>query len=85
MKKPIRKRVLGQWVTIQHVDLTKEDLHGDCDAVKRVIRIEITLEGEEFKRILAHELEHARLRLSGLAELMSDDLEEALACLAESK
>lgn len=84
-KRKTKIKVLGQWVKVEHVDLVKEDIHGDACAVTRVIRIETTLEGDHYGRIMKHETEHMRLRLSGLAELMTDELEEALACLAESR
>ena len=84
-KKRTRAKCLGQWVDIQHCDLTEEGLLGDCDPSKRIIRIEVTLEGAEYKRIEAHEFAHMKMALSGLVEMMSPELEEALAVLAESK
>lgn len=85
MKRKSKIKVLGQWIKIEHVDLTKEDLFGDACAITRKIRLETTLTDSEYKRLLAHEVEHIRLRLSGLVEMMTPELEEALAVLAESR
>ena len=89
MKKPSRVKILGQWIEIQHVDLSpeKEDaeiLYGDSDLRARLIRIDINLDGAAFKRILNHEMYHMKLGISGLAETMPDNLEEALCILAET-
>jgi hypothetical protein len=90
MKKRSKLRVLGQWVELQHVDLSTSDddgtaLLGDCDSDRRIIRIDESLEGEEYQRVLRHEVFHMKLRLSGLKELVADDVEEALAVLMEIK
>jgi len=83
MKKRSRIKILGQWVNLEHVDLTKEGVHGDCDVEQRKIRIHIGLEGERYKRVLRHECEHMKFGLSGLVELLTPELEEALCTLAE--
>ena len=84
MKKRNRIRVLGQWIDLIHVDLTDEGVHGDCDVESRTIRIHIGLEGPRYTRVLRHELFHMKVGLAGLTELMSPELEEALAVLAET-
>ena len=88
-KKKSRIRVLGQWVELKHEDLSTAGddnipLLGDCDCDSRVIRIEASLEGEQYNRVLRHEIFHMKVRLSGLKELLQDDVEEALAVLMES-
>ena len=92
MKKKSKIRCLGQWVRIEHCDLTKANddqtaLLGHCLADKRLIKIEETLDYAEYDRVLRHEIFHMRLAISGLSQMegMSEDLEEALATLAESK
>ena len=90
MKRPDRVKILGQWITILYVDLKKEGenhdeiLYGDCDSRARIIRIEKTLDDDLTKRILNHEKYHMKLGLSGVAELLTSDQEEALAVLAET-
>lgn len=81
MKRKTRIRVKGEWVRVEHVDLSVEELLGDADINKRVIRIEISLTDKEYKRVLAHEKMHMILGLSGLAELLSAELEEGI-CVA---
>lgn len=88
LKKRNRIKVLGQWVTLEHADLSKADtdggeLCGDCDVDKRIIRLDEKLEGEEYRRVLRHEVFHMKVRISGLKELLSDEVDEALAVLAE--
>ena len=88
MKKRNRIKVLGQWVTLEHTDLSKADtegggLCGDCDVDKRVIRIDHNIEGDEYNRVLRHEVFHMKVRIAGLKELLSDEVDEALAVLAE--
>ncbi len=85
MKKRNRIKIFGEWVTLDHVDLTSEGIYGDCTVSSRTIRLHVGLEGAEYKRVLAHESEHMRLGISGLSEMMSAELEEALAVLAETR
>ena len=85
MKRKSRVRVLGQYFKIEYCDLTADDLDGDCDPNKRIIRIEQTLEPDHMKRIIDHEVMHARLFVSGLYEGFTGRQQEALAVLAESK
>lgn len=88
MKKRKRIKVLGQWITVEHCDLSKagesgEALCGDCNVDRRVIRIDETIEGEEYKRVLRHETFHMKVRISGVNEMLTDEIDEALAVLAE--
>lgn len=84
MKRRKRMKVLGQWVTIDHCDLKNEELWGDCDVGKRIIRIKDDATDEEYQRVLRHEVCHMRLGISGLSEFLTPELEEALAVLAET-
>ncbi len=84
MKRRKRMKVLGQWVTLEHTDLQSEELWGDCDVAKRHIRIKVDATDDEYNRVLRHEVCHMRLGISGLSELMTPELEEALAVLAET-
>jgi len=62
-----------------------EEIDGECDPNKRIIRIEQTLEADHMKRIIEHEKFHAKLFVSGLAEDLTEKQQEALCVLAESK
>ena len=77
--------VLGVSVKVRHVDLSKEKLLGDFCNLKLTIRLEKTMTESEYKRVLAHETFHARLHISGLVELITEEVEEALCVLEESK
>ena len=83
MKKPQRVNILGTRFKVEHADLIPEGLFGDCDVDNKIIRIEQTLEGKSFKETLTHEKFHAMLRLSGISELLTEELEEALCRLVE--
>lgn len=83
MRKPQRIKVLGEWFRVLHMDLSEEGLFGDCDVDNRVIRIDQSLEGKSFKETLKHEKFHAMLRISGISELLGDQLEEAICRLVE--
>jgi len=83
MKRRNKVRILGQWITIQHVDLSKEEIHGDADTHKKIIRLDSSLNDTEYKRVLRHESYHIKLGLSGMSEQLDEKVEEALCVLAE--
>ena len=88
MKKHDRVKVLGQWVRVEHKDLSvdaapDENLHGDCNVERRLIRLDQSLEGADYKRVLRHEKMHMKLGLSGLSELLTPEQEEAICVLSE--
>lgn len=82
-------RVLGQWVQIVYMkDLRNEDdepCWGMCDVDNRRISLEADMDDAMYERVLRHEKMHMKLRLSGLIEMMSEELDEALAVLMELK
>ena len=85
VKRPSRVKVLGQWVTVEEVDLSEEDgLWGDSNTGKRHIRIKEGTTDVEYQRVLRHEIFHLRLGISGLSELLTAEQAEALAVLAET-
>jgi len=80
---------LGQRFTIEHVQnllVEGERCEGACYVSERVIKLDDYLRFQEsrYNRVLRHELMHAALRVSGLAELMDLKMEEAICVLAES-
>jgi len=75
---------LGVWVKIEHTSLAEEGILGDSTVTKRVIRIEKTLEGGEYLRVLRHECMHMKLGISGLSDMLNKKQEEALCVLAET-
>ena len=86
MKKPKSITVLGQRVTVKIVDdLKYEDAkcHGLCCADTRTISIDSKAKGSFYTKVLRHETFHMKVRLAGIAELLTDEQEEALAVLAE--
>tara|TARA_R100001463_G_scaffold2401_6_gene10164 strand:- start:668 stop:955 length:288 start_codon:yes stop_codon:yes gene_type:complete len=81
--------ILGQRFTIEHVQnllVEGERCEGACYVSERVIKLDDYLRFQEsrYNRVLRHELMHAALRVSGLAELMDLKMEEAICVLAES-
>jgi len=86
MGRQSRVRVLGQYFKIIYEDLTAENIDGDTDINKRLIRIDSCItDPEHIRRIIAHEKFHAKLAVSGISELLGEEVEEALAILAESR
>ena len=86
MKKRARVKVLGQWIRIEHVPSEQmEGCLGFCIVEKRLIQLDASLEGDEYKRVLKHEITHMKHRISGLIEMMSPELDEALAVLSETE
>lgn len=80
---------MGQRFTIEHVQnllVEGERCEGACYVSERVIKLDDYLRFQEsrYNRVLRHELMHAALRVSGLAELMDLKMEEAICVLAES-
>ena len=85
--KKTKTRILGEWVTIEYVkDLADEEgnkVWGLCNADTRTISLNADMEPALMERTLKHEKTHMILRLSGLFELISIEVEEALATLME--
>tara|TARA_A200000159_G_C7283717_1_gene322618 strand:+ start:634 stop:921 length:288 start_codon:yes stop_codon:yes gene_type:complete len=81
--------VLGQRYTIEHVPnllVEGERCEGACYVSERTVKIDDALRYQDarYNRVLKHELMHAALRTSGLAEMMDLRMEEAICVLAES-
>jgi hypothetical protein len=81
--------VLGQRYTVEHVPnlfVEGEQCEGACYVSERIIKIDDYLRFQEarYNRVLKHELMHAYLRTSGLAEMMELKMEEAICVLAEN-
>ena len=76
--------VLGVPFKIVYANLEKEGVYGDCDPLSQIIRIDNTIPLDHQHKVLAHELTHAALRISGLNELVGDKVEEAICVLMET-
>ena len=81
--------VLGQSFTVTHVPnllVEGDQCEGACYVSERIIKLddELRFQPERYNRVLKHELMHAVLRMSGLAEMMELKMEEAICVLVES-
>lgn len=75
--------VFGKHIKIKERDLIKEDVDGRYLAESALIEIEISLSNEKKIEILAHELCHAMLDLTGWSNFLPDAVEESLCILCE--
>ena len=79
--------VLGETVTILHVPNLRvgdDDCEGACYASERMIKIDSNIsDPARYKRVVDHELAHMLMRISGVAETLNEQQEEALAVLME--
>ena len=81
--------VLGQTFVVDHVTnllVEGERCEGACYVSERIIKLddELRFQPARYNRVLKHELMHAALRTSGIAELMDLKMEEAICVLVES-
>jgi len=60
------------------VDLTEEDLHGDCNFNKKTIRIHSGDSAEDQSFTLLHECMHMLFEISGMDEILGSKKEEAI-------
>ena len=88
MEKPKKIKVFGQAVTVRYIDKLKNEDGIPCLGLShindRTIELEQGLSKAATARVLRHEIFHMKLGISGLTELLSEELEEALAVLAET-
>jgi hypothetical protein len=73
--------ILGASFLVIKEDLEDEELCGDCDSLNQVIRVDINLSKDARVKSYVHEIMHGIIRTSGLGELVSKEVEEAL-CVA---
>lgn len=66
------------------IDEDGDILQGDTDETTRVIRISTAYPKIRQKSTLVHEILHAILRVSGIKQLIKDDIEEALVIAIEN-
>ena len=81
--------ILGQQFTVDHVVnlmVEGERCEGACYVSERLIKLddELRYQPARYNRVLKHELMHAALRTSGIAEMMDLKMEEAICVLVES-
>ena len=74
-------QILGADFLVIKEDLEDEKLCGDCDALNQVIRVDVNLSKEARIKSYVHEIMHGIVKTSGLSELISEEVEEAL-CVA---
>jgi hypothetical protein len=70
--------VLGIEFKVEYLDLSKEDLMGDSDIDKKLIRINSTVSHDIQKSTLFHECIHMALRIPGFDHIISAKTEEAI-------
>ncbi len=76
--------VLGVNFIVKYSDLSKEELCGDCDVNKRIIRISTHITPDEQVSTLFHECIHAALGIAGINNLITEEVEEAIVCCIEN-
>lgn len=85
MKKlPTYISVLGHTFTIKQVPKLADDGHGECNVDERTIKISTAYPLASRQSTLRHEAIHAILGITGLTELLSDELEEAIVVAIEN-
>ena len=79
--------VLGETIRVKHVPNLRvgdDDCEGACYASERLIKINSDIVDEgRYRRVVDHELAHMLMRISGVAETLTEGQEEALAVLLE--
>ena len=76
-------KILGKDIEVKEVHL--KGLHGDFDGDKMLIRVHKGLSPENRQLTIKHELFHSALFISGVNELLTVELEEAIVrCLEHS-
>lgn len=77
--------ILGQKIKVEYIKglVKKESIWGDADPFKKKIRLEDSLKGKEYERVLRHEKMHMILGLSGITNLLPLEVEEAICTLIE--
>ena len=76
MRIPETVEIFGKTITIDLTNL--DDLHGDYDADKLVIRLDIKQDVDSQFKTLIHECIHAALDIGGLRHMLSGKVEEAV-------
>ena len=81
---PKKLTILGHPIKVVLVSKLEDDNHGDCDHIKRTIRISTSYPLDQQWATLYHECTHMVLGLTGLSELLTDNLEEAVVVAIEN-
>ena len=76
--------VLGRTIYIRERDLGLHGVEGHFISVDRLIEIEESLDDERKEEVLAHELLHVALEVSGLSSIFGEEWEEAICLLIEN-
>ena len=75
--------IFGRYIKIEEKDLIKEEIDGRYLAADAVIQVEVSLSDSKKVEILAHEMCHAMLDLTGWSNYLPDAVEESLCILCE--
>lgn len=81
MSKPETINIMGKEIKINYKNM--KDLHGEFNLDKNCIDVSNKLKGKELTDTILHEAFHACLGYSGLNELLTSEIEEALARMVE--
>ena len=76
--------VLGRTIQIRERDLGLHGVEGHFISVDRMIEIEESLDDERKEEVLAHEILHVALEVSGLSSIFGEEWEEAMCLLIEN-
>lgn len=75
--------ILGKRIQIKERDLSKLEVDGHYLAASALIEIDSSLSPEKQEEILAHEMMHAFLDLSGWSNFLPEAVEESICILTE--
>jgi hypothetical protein len=85
MKKPSNIAISGRQFSVKHpTKVDKEGSLGESVGADRIIKVKASQKGELFEDTLLHEVLHSILYVSGVAELLEGNLEEAIVIALEN-
>ena len=76
--------VLGRKIKVRERDLSLHGVEGHFISVDRMIEIEESLDDERKEEVLAHEILHVAMEVSGLSSVFGEKWEEAMCLLIEN-
>jgi len=84
MARPTQLDIMGTTFRIVQVKkIDKDDSMGECEPLQRTIKIKAGLNDEMFESTLLHEVIHAILTITGQAEYLKHEQEEAIVLALE--
>jgi hypothetical protein len=74
--------ILGKTFDLQIKEMPDKAFIGECDALKRVITVEKTLDKMTFDETLGHEVCHAIMSICGARNVFTDEQQEMICDMA---